>query len=79
MTILKDILAELFSMFVADARLTAAILAAVLVAALLIDATDLPPLVGGGFLPVACIAVLLRSVRREAAVRRQPPGTARTR
>ena len=66
MNILKDVLIELFSMFVADARLTAAILAIVVVAALIIDATDLSPLVGGAFLMVGCITVLFLSVRREA-------------
>jgi len=66
MNILKDVLLELFSMFVADARLTAAILAIVVIAALVIDATDLSPLVGGVFLLVGCITVLFLSVRREA-------------
>ncbi len=66
MNIFKDVLAELFSMFVADARLTASILATVSVAALLVGATRLPPLAGGAFLLLGCIAVLFLSVRREA-------------
>ena len=66
MSILKDVLSELFSMFVADARLTAAILAMVVVAAALIDATNMPPLVGGIILLIGSIAVLFLSVRREA-------------
>lgn len=70
MNILKDVLSELFSMFVGDARLTAAILAVVAVAALLIDATPLPPLVGGAVLTISCITVLVMAVRREAARRR---------
>lgn len=69
MNILKDVLAELFGMFVADARLTTAILAIVAIAALLIDATRLPHLVGGVVLLVGCIAVLFLSVKREAARR----------
>ncbi len=69
MNILKDVLSELFSMFVADVWLTAAILVMVAVAALMIDATELPPLVGGLFLLLGCIAVLFLSVRREAARR----------
>jgi len=69
MNILKDVLLELFSMFVADARLTAAILAIVVIAALMIDATGWSPLVGGAVLLLGCIAVLLLSVRREAARR----------
>lgn len=66
MNILKEVLLELFSMFVADARLTAAILATVAIAALLIDATRLPSLVGGVVLLIGCIAVLFLSVKREA-------------
>jgi len=66
MNILKDVFSELFSMFVADARLTAAILATVALAALLIAATSLPPLAGGLVLLLGCIAVLFFSVRREA-------------
>lgn len=66
MNILKEVLSELFSMFVADARLTGAILAIVAVAAVLIDATILAPLVGGVFLLLGCIIVLALSVRREA-------------
>lgn len=69
MNILKGVLSELFSMFVADARLTAAILATVAIAALLIDATRLPDLVGGAVLLVGCIAVLFLSVKREATRR----------
>lgn len=71
MSILKDVLLELFSMFVADARLTAAILVMVTVVAVLIDATGLSPLLGGAVLLLGSIAVLFLSVRREA-VRRQP-------
>jgi hypothetical protein len=66
MSILKDVLSELFGMFVSDARLTAAILAMVLIAAALIDGTALPPLAGGIALLAGCIAVLVISVRREA-------------
>ncbi|MET4103318.1 Flp pilus assembly protein TadB [Roseovarius sp. MBR-78] len=66
MNILKDVFSELFSMFVADARLTATILATVALAALLIVATSLPPLAGGLVLLLGCIAVLFLSVRREA-------------
>lgn len=66
MSILKDVLSELFGMFVSDARLTATILAMVAVAAALIDGTALPPLAGGVALLAGCIAVLVISVRREA-------------
>jgi len=70
MSILKEVLSELFSMFVADARLTATILATVLIAAALITFTTLPPLAGGVFLLLGCIAVLFLSVRREALRRK---------
>ncbi len=66
MNILKDVFSELFSTFVADARLTAAILVTVALAAVLIDATSLPPLAGGLVLLLGCISVLFLSVRREA-------------
>lgn len=69
MTILKDVISELFGMFVADAWLTAAILAIVAVAALVTTVTDLPSLVGGVILLLGCAAVLLFSVRREASRR----------
>ncbi|SOC21574.1 hypothetical protein [Rhodobacter maris] len=68
MSILKDVLADLASMFVADARLTGAILALVAVAAMLVWA-GLPSLVGGAVLLVGCLAVLVLAVRREAARR----------
>lgn len=70
MSILKDVLSELFGMFVADARLTAAILAMVAAAGVLIGATDMPSLAGGVFLLLGAVAALLLSVRREAVRRR---------
>lgn len=73
MNILKDVLSELFCMFVADARLTAAILAIVVVVALLIKWTSMPPLAGGVLLLLGCIAVLLASIYREANRRSSTP------
>ena len=69
MSVLKEVLSELFGMFAADARLTAAILAIVAATAVLVDGTDLPPLTGGAFLLLGCIVVLFLSVGREAARR----------
>lgn len=66
MSILRDVLSELFKMFVSDARLTATILALVLIAAVLIDATALPAVIGGLVLLGGCLAVLALSVWREA-------------
>lgn len=69
MNILKDVLSELFGMFVADVRLTIAILATVSIAALLINATRLPSLAGGAILLLGCVTILFLSVRREAVQR----------
>ena len=69
MNILKEVLSELLSMFVADARPAAAILVIVVIAALLINATSLPTLAGDVIFLVGCVIVLFLSVRREAARR----------
>lgn len=66
MTILKDVLAELFGMFVADARLTAAICGLVLIVAGLIFEAHVPSQIGGGVLLLGCVAILMLSVRAEA-------------
>ncbi|NDV87407.1 hypothetical protein GTW51_11925 [Aurantimonas aggregata] len=76
MTILRDVLAELFGMFVGDARLTAAVLLVVAIAAALIDLGDVPPLIGGGVLLVGCLVVLIGAVMR--AARRQGAAATRT-
>jgi fatty acid desaturase len=77
MTILGDVLAELFGMFVSDARMSAAVLAVVAVAAALIGPGGLPPLVGGAVLLLGCMAVLLGAVawtaRRQKAARASQP------
>ena len=77
MTILKDVLAELFGMFVGDARLSAAILAVVASAALTIDAVGAPPLVGGAVLLIGCLGVLIGAVLRNARQKRAANGTSR--
>lgn len=73
MNILKDVLSEVFGMFVADVRLTTAILATVAAAALLIKATQLQPLAGGAVLLLGCVTVLFLSVGREASRRSASP------
>lgn len=75
MTILKDVLAELFGMFVGDARLTAAILAVVAASAAAIELAGAPPLVGGGLLLVGSLAVVIGAVLLTA--RGRQPGPAR--
>jgi len=70
MSILKDVLAELLGMFVADARLTVAILCVVALTAGLIDLAGAAPLIAGILLVAGNLAVLitavLRAARREA-------------
>ena len=74
MTIFLDVLKELWSMFVGDARLTIAILVLTGVVALsirwhLID-PELHPLVAGGALLVGCLAILVEATVRETRSRR---------
>jgi len=68
MGILKDVLAELFSMFVSDRWLTLAILALVAVCAALAEA--LPGILAGIALLAGSLALLVWAVRAEAGRRR---------
>ena len=70
MTVLKDVLVQLFGMFLGDSRLSAAILAVVAVAALAIDPVGLPPLLGGGLLLVGCLGIVIAAVLRTARTKR---------
>ena len=65
-SLVRDVLSELVGMFLGDARMAAAILAVVAVAALAVRATGLPAIAGGAILLVGCVAVLVLGVRREA-------------
>mgnify|MGYP000873099843 CR=1 FL=1 len=69
MTILKDVVAELFGMFLGDARLSAAILFVVAAAAGTIRLTGASPLAGGGVLLMGCLAVMIGAVLRAARLR----------
>ncbi len=69
MTILKDIFAELFSMFAGDVRLTIAILAVVALTASLIDLFGVDPQIGGCMLLFGCLTVVVGAV--VLAARRQ--------
>lgn len=64
MTILRDVLAELVAMFVSDARLTVAILALVMLAAVLIDVAGVAPVAGGAILLAGCLVLIVGSVWR---------------
>jgi hypothetical protein len=66
MSIVGDILQELVGMFLADARLTAAILLLVAIVAGLV-AWRTEPLVAGGILLLGSLAILVASAGREAA------------
>jgi hypothetical protein len=73
MSILKDVLAELFGMFLGDLRLSAAILAVVLASAGVI-ALGADPLVGGAVLLLGCLAVVITAVVWAARQKRAANG-----
>jgi hypothetical protein len=66
MTVLKEVVAELISMFVGERRLTIAVLGIVTVAGCLANFTDLDPLVGGTMMLLGCLILLIESVWRAA-------------
>jgi hypothetical protein len=66
MTVLKEVVAELISMFVGEKRLTIAVLGVVIVAGFLANFTDLDPLVGGTMMLLGCLILLIESVWRSA-------------
>jgi len=66
MNVLKEVVAELVGMFVAEKRLTIAILGVVTVAAWLVNFTDLDPLAGGAVILLGCLILLIESVWRSA-------------
>ncbi len=71
MRIIADVFRQLFKMFVADMRLTLAILAGVAVVAVLLGQDIVGPLVAGLLLIVICLAVLVEAVLRETRARRR--------
>ena len=66
MTLIVDILKELFGMFVADTRLTLGILFLVVIAGVLVTALRIEPLLAGGLLLFGCLAILVGAAAREA-------------
>jgi len=66
MTVLKEVAAELIGMFVAEKRLTLAVLGVVTVAGCLVNFTDLNPLVGGTVVLLGCLILLIENVWRSA-------------
>ena len=72
MSLLRDIAHELLSMFLADFRLTVAILALVLLVAGLIFSLGVQPLIGGSVLLAGCLVILVEAVVRETRRRHRP-------
>lgn len=61
MNLLRDILRELFGLFVDDGSLALAIVG-IVVLALMLSGLDAPPLVTGGTLVIGCLGALAYSV-----------------
>ncbi|OWY17130.1 hypothetical protein B6V73_09835 [Thioclava sp. JM3] len=72
MKILKDVLTELFGMFLGDAWLSTAILAVVALTALAIDLGGAPPMLGGVLLLIGSLGVLIGAVLRAARQKLAP-------
>jgi hypothetical protein len=69
MGILKDVLAELLSMFITDARLTVSTLILVGAVALLIVGLNVSTQIAGAVLLVGCVAIVVEAAFREAKAR----------
>lgn len=69
MNILKDVLAELFSMFVTDARLTGVTLLLILVVAALVALLHVSPIIAGMVLLLGCCAIIVEATFRETKLR----------
>lgn len=71
MEIIKDVLVELFSMFVTDMRLTITTLGLVLLAAILILTLQVNTLIVGLILLLGCFAIVIEATVRETKARRK--------
>jgi hypothetical protein len=69
MMIVSDVLKELLGMFLADARLSLAVLFLVAIVAGLVVALHAGMLLAGGVLLFGCLAILVESASREARAR----------
>jgi hypothetical protein len=69
MTIISDVLKELMAMFIADARLSLALLVLVGVVAGIVRALHAGPVLAGSVLLIGVLAILLDAVSREARLR----------
>ena len=71
MEIIKDVLVELFSMFVTDMRLTLTTLGLVLLAAILIMVFHVNAMIVGLILLLGCFAIVIEATVRETKARRK--------
>ena len=71
MEILKEVFTELFSMFVADFRLTLSALILVAIVAGIIVGLHVNPLFGGVVLLIGCIGIIIEATYREMRIRKQ--------
>ncbi len=71
MEIIKDVLVELFSMFVTDMRLTLTTLGLVLVAAIMIMVLQVNSSIVGLILLLGCFAIVVEATVRETKARRK--------
>ena len=66
MSIIGDVFKELFSMFLADARLTFATLFLVAIVGGLVHGLEVEPLLAGTVLLLGCLGILVGTTSREA-------------
>ena len=71
MEIIKDVLVELFSMFVTDMRLTLTTLGLVALVAILIIVLHVNALFAGLILLLGCFAIVIEAAAREAKLRKK--------
>ena len=69
MKIIQEVLAELFSMFWADARMTTSVLIIVATSATLLNYTSLDPLIVGSLILIGCLATVVEAAFRESRKR----------
>ncbi len=70
MKIIQEVLAELLSMFWADARMTISILMLVAIAAALLNYTAANTIFVGGLLLIGCLTIVIEAAVRETLTRR---------
>ena len=75
MKIIHEVLAELFSMFWADARMTTTLLVLVAIVAALLNYTMINPVGAGALLLVGCLATVIEATVRQARRSKQASTT----